>query len=190
MTLYIGDKPVGLYKVVEKKVPKVKYGVSIDNLLGDINASGGLAGPTEPFSLDLTGVKELLGYGWAYKFYQNQAIVSANLSTLVIVDSNGLSYTFYQCENLESVNFDSLAKITGYASMASCFYKCKKLKKISFPALTSIADGAFGTWSFDYVFAESGVEEIHFRADMQATVEALTGYSEKFGATNATIYFD
>ena len=109
--------------------PATKYGVSIDNLLGDVNASGGLEGPTEPFSLDLTGVKELLGYGWAYKFYQNQAIISANLSTLVIVDSNGLSYTFYQCENLESVNLDSLAKITGYAGMASCFYKCKKLVK-------------------------------------------------------------
>jgi len=31
---------------------------------------------------------------------------------------------------------------------------------------------------------------IHFAAANQATIEALSGYSSKFGASSATIYFD
>ena len=31
---------------------------------------------------------------------------------------------------------------------------------------------------------------IHFSAKNRETIETLSGYSSKFGATNATIYFD
>jgi hypothetical protein len=52
--------------------------------------------------------------------------------------------------------------------------------------LTSV--GSHGLYNaFQYC---TGITEIHFRADAQATIEATSGYSDKFGATNATIYFD
>ena len=34
------------------------------------------------------------------------------------------------------------------------------------------------------------LKEIHFAAKNKEAIEALSGYSNKFGATNATIYFD
>jgi hypothetical protein len=58
---------------------------------------------------------------------------------------------------------------------------------VSFPKLTSIGD----TYALYYPFLNcTKITEIHFRADMQATIEAQLSYSDKFGATNATIYFD
>ena len=65
---------------------------------------------------------------------------------------------------------------------ASAFYFCYNLKTISLPNCTSINSTAF-----NYCDA---LEEIHFAAANQATIEALSGYSSKFGASSATIYFD
>jgi hypothetical protein len=57
---------------------------------------------------------------------------------------------------------------------------------MSFPKLQEIDSSALNK-----MFSScNNLAEIHFRADMQTTVEALNGYSSKFGATNATIYFD
>ena len=36
----------------------------------------------------------------------------------------------------------------------------------------------------------TGIKEIHFRVDTKSIVEKQADYSNKFGATNATIYFD
>jgi hypothetical protein len=36
----------------------------------------------------------------------------------------------------------------------------------------------------------TGITELHFRSDAQTVIEAADSYSYKFGATNATIYFD
>lgn len=45
------------------------------------------------------------------------------------------------------------------------------------------------TYLSDYVF-DSTTVEIHFSAANQSLIEECPGYSTKFGATNATIYFD
>ena len=36
----------------------------------------------------------------------------------------------------------------------------------------------------------SSLKEIHFAVKNKKAIEAQSGYSDKFGATNATIYFD
>ena len=43
----------------------------------------------------------------------------------------------------------------------------------------------------DYAFAHcSSLTSIHFAAKNRETIETLSGYSSKFGATKATSYFD
>lgn len=75
--------------------------------------------------------------------------------------------------------------------MQYAFYNCKKLTTISFPALTDVQTNIFGAASYNAAFSGcSELVEIHFRADMQATIEAMSQYANKWGATNATIYFD
>ena len=261
--LYLGGKLVS--PVVDKEVPKVKYGVSIDNMLGDVDADGLLL-PPESFNLTVAGIKKLYNTsGFKYIFEGNpsvrdvvfpdleivglqstvnsfaeSSITSVVFSKLVDVSRQGLYRTFdgctglisaafpalisstndncfyytfsgcialvtvdlsaletigqtYRafdgCTHLKNVKLDSLKTITGV--MIGAFYGCKGLGRIDFPALTSIVSNAFGTSTSDYSFrncTQAGLE-IHFRADMQATIEAMTGYSAKWGATNATIYF-
>ena len=84
---------------------------------------------------------------------------------------------FYGCYSLKTI---SLPECTSVG--ANAFYSCYSLKTISLPNCTSIADTAFGSCS--------ALKEIHFAAANQATIEALSGYSSKFGASSATIYFD
>jgi len=65
------------------------------------------------------------------------------------------------------------------------FSYCDALDKIYLPKFTE--DGTTGKNIFNNC---SYLTEIHFGIENQATVEALAGYSSKFGATNATLYFD
>ncbi len=117
-----------------------------------------------------------------------------NLKTIgrnLIGGSNGgeCSGMFSGCTKLANVYFPKLENILGDSSpCVSMFSSCTALTSISFPSLINIEySNAFSTTIF------SGCKNllaIHFRTDMQATVEAMTGYDSKWGATNATIYFD
>ena len=62
------------------------------------------------------------------------------------------------------------------------FYNCSSLTSINLPNVTTVGYGAFGSCS--------SLKEIHFAAKNKEAIEALSDYSNKFGATNAKIYFD
>lgn len=110
---------------------------------------------------------------------------SANLSSLRVIPTYGLSNTFSYCPALTNVNFDSLETVDIYG-LSGTFEECPSLSTISFPSLININQQAFNNVFYGCL----SLTEIHFRADMQETVEAMEGYSEKWGASNATIYFD
>lgn len=96
-------------------------------------------------------------------------------------------YSIQYCYSLTNISFPKLQTIDGTQAMSYCFSSCSSLTTISFPSLTTITY----TNTFDECFEEcSKLTEIHFKASAQSTVQALSGYSKKFGATNATIYFD
>jgi hypothetical protein len=102
----------------------------------------------------------------------------------------GGGYTFQDCKYLKVVSMPLLEK-TDTNSFNAIFSGCTSLETISFPSLTTIPANGFGSATYSYAFRNcTALTEIHFRADMQATIEAMTGYSTKWGATNATIYFD
>ena len=285
MTLYIGDKPVGLMKVVKdtKYIDKTKYGVSIDNLLGNVDANGECVPDRTPFTFDATSIVDVPNTTsgsndyFTHKFYYNKGLTGTiDLSNMTGVSGNArLEYTFYAtnvqkaitprpltdaskrarfeytfgfCESLKeivfsdpiiggyghacfyyafqsgkfadaTINFGDIVKLDWYG-LYSTFRYCELPDEIRFTSLTEIADQnaflqafadikaggkrfyfpaltttvsskVFGTSSSNLTWNRStGVEEIHFRADMQATIESQYGYSSKFGATNATIYFD
>ena len=141
-------------------------------------------------------------------FYQCSSFEKVSFAKLKKISGNyGLNYTFYYCNLLKEVNMPSLTSASFKSSFSHCsslvgitfpllsemgnnwqyaFEYCTSLKTLSFPMLTSFKfDSSSHTFS-----GCTALTEIHFRADMQATVEALSGYASKWGATNATIYFD
>lgn len=171
-------------------------------------------------NVDLHSVKRITGNSLCYAFYESSltghvdlsALVSADgssalnsafsstditsvdLGNLVEVNSSGLNRTFQSCRSLTQVDLSSLTTInspSGNPAMQATFSNCSKLQTISFPSLISISDTAVFGPSYNLIFSGcSALTEIHFRKDIQETIEAISGYDKKFGATNATIYFD
>ena len=127
-------------------------------------------------------LKKISGnYGCYYTFSGCTSLKEVNMPLLTSASFNN---SFSRCSSLVGITFPLLTEMGSNWKYA--FERCTSLKTISFPSLT--------TFKFDsYSNTFSGCKaltEIHFRADMQATVEALSGYASKWGATNATIYFD
>ena len=90
----------------------------------------------------------------------------------------------------EEFHFNSLISL-GSSALSEAFQNCRGIKRFYFPQLVTMASDPFGWTSSVVAFSgATDVTEIHFRADMQSTVEATSRYSSKWGATNATIYFD
>lgn len=99
-----------------------------------------------------------------------------------ISNSRPLKNAFWGSKSLKEVFFPALTTVY---NMYNAFYD-SSIQKISFPALTGVAKAAF-----DGAFNScKALTEIHFPANMKTAIENITGYSSKWGATNATIYFD
>ena len=61
-------------------------------------------------------------------------------------------------------------------------YIDRTIRQFEDNVLTTVGDDAFDRCR--------SLKEIHFAAKNKEAIEALSDYSNKFGATNATIYFD
>lgn len=224
-----------------------KYGINLDNLIGDIDSNGNLTTATEATHISFDGVQGLENYALAYMFYQKNVESVLFPDLITISGSSGLNNTFYGCKNLTSIIFPNLITISGSMSMYNAFYMCTALTSVTFPKLTTISGGsalnytfsgctaltsvtfpelatisssstalsstfssclklaridfpklttissttAFGSSSYSYIFYGcSALKQIHFKSTAQSVIKGLNGYSTKWGATNATIYFD
>lgn len=92
---------------------------------------------------------------------------------------------------ITTLTFPELTTVNGYLALSNAFGSMNSLTSVSFPKLTTITGtNPFGS-NFSGMFNYStALTEIHFKSDMQSTISAITGYANKWGATNATIYFD
>lgn len=99
---------------------------------------------------------------------------------------------FRYTKSISNVMFDKLSGIYGKNVFGAMFAYSEGLQSVSFPSLVTVSPStAFGSSSANLIFANcDNLTEIHFREDAQEVIEGLSGYSLKFGATNATIYFD
>lgn len=100
-----------------------KYGATIDNTLGDINANGVLQAPTAPSGdLVFTGVKDLGNNALYYKFYNiNMAGKSVSFPDLEeISGSNAMYNAFYNCF-LSSVSIPKLKTVSGTTAAQLAF---------------------------------------------------------------------
>lgn len=112
-------------------------------------------------------------------------------SLKTILGANACQYMFSYNSGIIGVSLPSLTTIDGSSACVSMFQNTG-LTRVDFPALTTITNAnSLGTRSSNGMFAGcTGLLEIHFRADAQATIEGLSGYASKFGApSTCTIYF-
>lgn len=152
-----------------------KYGATIDNLLGDVNASGVLQPPSSGLgSLTFTGVNDIASNALSYRFCENDSIGTVTFPDLTTVSGNscmesafdhssitsmslpnlvtisaqyGMRYMCRSCPNLQSINFSKLETISGIYSLGSCFAASSGITSCGFPELQTVsATGALNSF--------------------------------------------
>lgn len=127
----------------------------------------------------------------AQNMFNGNYITQVSLPNLTTISGSSAAISMFDNNNITSVDLPSLATVSGSGACRTMFRQNTGLARVDFPSLTSVEANCFGTSSTNAIFAGcTGLLEIHFRADAQATIEGLSGYASKFGATNCTIFFD
>ena len=164
-----------------------QFGLTISDVLGTVDDTGAVSRTTISNALDFSGITSFTDYALSGKFMYSMFSPKQDVEfpDLTSIDSSGMSYAFRDCTGITSLSFPALTSI-GQNGMNYAFRNCEKLESISFPELTQVTS-PFNNYTFGGC---SALTEIHFRADMQATIEALPNYSTKFGAPNASLIFD
>lgn len=125
-------------------------------------------------------------------FWAARELENVDFSNLEEISGESAAcYMFHNNTKLKTILLPKLKKLSGASVASRMFSALSSLESLSFPSLVEISGtNPFGT-NNGYMFNGSkSLLSVHFRTDMQETIENLPGYSEKFGATNATIYFD
>ena len=120
-----------------------KYGCTIDNMLGDVDANGKLQQPANTSGdIVFTGVKDVGTNALAYKFYGNSNLThSVSFPDLITVSGYyGCSNMFYQCTGLISVLLPELTTVSGNSGCYFMFYGCTGLTSVSLPELTTLSN--------------------------------------------------
>lgn len=167
-------------------------------------------------SVDFTLLQRVGDYGMSSAFAWTR-LTTISFPALETVDSDGLSGVCQGCQQMTSAAFPSL--VTAANGGFGSAFENTRLTSIRFPSLTTAGDSCFeyafannpdlqsvyfdvidpslcgtdvfGPYEGMYAFEnDTGITEIHFPASAQTAIEQWTGFADKWGATNATIYFD
>lgn len=136
----------------------------------------------------IKGVKTASYRSFFYRFAGCGEMTRIYFPDLVHIGGQGLQRVCSDCSSLSVADFPKLQTIENSA-LTGAFNSCTAMQEIWFPALRNVASGAFGTSSLCFAKC-TNLTAIHFPAAIQSTIESTTGYASKFGASNATIYFD
>lgn len=163
-----------------------KYGATIDNLLGDVNASGVLQPPSSGLgSITFTGVNDVASSALSHRFCENDSIGSVTFPDLTTVSGNNsmeyafdnssitsisfpelltisanyaMDYMCRNCPNLQSIDFSKLETISAQYALRSCFSASRGLTSYSFPELQTIS----GSSALNSSFLQSAIVTMSF----------------------------
>ena len=142
-------------------------------------------------TINIPKLTTINGTSAAQNMFVGNYITQVSLPNLTTISGPSAAISMFDNNNITSVDLSSLATVSGTGACRTMFKGNTSLARVDFPSLVSVEANCFGTTSSNAIFAGcTGLLEIHFRADAQATIEGLSGYASKFGATNCTIYFD
>lgn len=144
-------------------VEKTKFGVSIDNFIGDVDSDGVLYKPETKFALNLSGLKGVYNNAFSSAFYQNKNITEVDGAEITFIGAGAFNYAFYGAPNLKTVRFDNIETL-GEGS-GSAFY------------------GAFGDYTSK---THNSTVDISFKKLKEVTAYAC--FREAFKNTTTTKY--
>lgn len=116
-----------------------KYGITVDSILGDVNAGGTLQYPNAGGAIVFNGVQNIAEKALYYRFYYNPSIQSVSFPNLTTVSSqNAVGYGFYG-SSLTSVDLSALTTISGKQAFYRAFQENLSLTTVDLSALTTIS---------------------------------------------------
>lgn len=158
--------------------PATKFGVSIDNIIGDVDANGLYETLDKLYTFDGTGIKNIFRYGLAYRFYLANAVVGNNLQKVLLPDfvddyyfttqtTNCCDHAFYGQSNLEVVDLSSLEHLVSASAFSYAFNRCAKIKHTGLKKLKTISGYEAFRYAYQYCteLEETGLD----------TLEEITG---------------
>ena len=184
-----------------------RFGLSLDNYIGQVN-NGTLQTPTTfPNSIIFTGVETVaqsalveafendsnvdtisfpdlvtIEQSGLFRCFYGASISSCSFPDLVTIDADGLAYAFGNT-GIRSMTFPNLTTI--YSGGLKYTFITAGIRELYFPALTT----AFSSSFRDMLRAVSGVT-VHFPFSMQSTMSSWSSVTNGFGGNSTTILFD
>lgn len=147
-------------------LPQVKFGCSIDNLIGDVTAEGELLRPTNYYDLNFAGVKTITATNALCRRFSTTYVRNVTFPDLEEVSGTyAFSSTFVACPVISSVSFPKLEIISASSVFINCFQNItnsftldlsKLIKITGTTALSAMCYQAPGLLSFDM----SSLEEV------------------------------
>ena len=151
-----------------------------------------------PTSVNFSNLTTVSGESAFYQAFRScRKLATINFSNLTTVSGSNAFEAAFEYTYLTTVSFPKLEYIANGAFQRA-FYNNSTLQSAYFGGLkgSTIGDVTYpfsssDTSSYYYMFNNCpNLTEIHFRADAKNKVKNFIGYSSKWGASNATIYFD
>ena len=173
--LYIGDSQGTPAIIKIEEVPKKKFGVSIDNLLGDVDKNGTYVIPTEKFTVDITGIKKVGYDAFRYFFAYNKGIQRFIADSVVEVAGNAFKEAFAN-STIVSASFGGIERITA----PEVFYKAfstNSLENVIFSKLKTID----GSNVFNEAFGGSKIKDLDLVFPVLEEVSGNSALSRCYG---------
>lgn len=190
---------------------KKKYGLSVDNLLGEVTSQGMLILPLVEGNVILNGVKSIGSQVLMWKFkdcnvksfsapdlesittasacegaFYNAGVSSISMPKLEIIGGyNSCRQMFRMCA-AESVEINA-STINGGHCCENMFERSLNLEELSFPNLTNVGDV---TNQFHDMLLDCSNVTVHFKAEMESVIGEWNDVTNGFGGTNTTVLFD
>lgn len=154
-----------------------KYGITVDNFLGDVDSNGLYKLPISG-TLNATGIKKVDDYGLACKFGGSawgttrvQGLTHIIFPDLTYVGNGAMGYFYTYSTDLETISFPELVEI-GQCGMQNAFQWNYALKSASFPKLR-ILSGMYYSLSNAFNYCQN-LEYVNLNSLEQMTSQALS----------------
>lgn len=159
---------------------QAKYGVTIDNMLGNIAANGVLQQPTEKFDLNFAGVEDVAKDALQQKFLTNNQIRSVKFPDLKQISGSDALYGTFDWSSIENIDLSSLETISGSNGMREICYRNSVLTKVNLSKLKTVS-GNSGCYN---AFAGASYTGEINNIDLSSleTVSGISGCSGMFTA--------
>ena len=121
-----------------------------DGIPREVDANGVYRLPTQSFTFSLpANATDIGAYALSYSFYGCTSLTSVNLSSLTTISSsNALSSAFNGCASLTSVNLSSLTTVSSNSALSEAFRGCTSLTSVNLSSLATVS----GTYALSAVF--------------------------------------